>query len=874
MVMLCFVLNTSAQQNLSKLVTVNYDQLRLSQILADLSKNQKLNFSYSNDAIALDKKLSINLKNKPLSEVLDEISEKGNLTWKQINNQIILKSKPQKNTQEIRKTEVFQTVRGVVFDKESNAPVPGVIVRITSLEPSRGTTSGLKGEFRFTDVPVGRHEIEVKLIGYKTIVLSQILVGSGKEIVLNIPISESVTDLNTVTITGRKNSQKPNNDMASISARSFSVEETSRYAASFFDPARMALSLAGVTAGNDVNNDIVIRGNSSKGLQWRLEGIEIINPNHFGEEGSSAGGVSMISSSMLTTSDFFTGAFPAEYGNALSGVFDLQFRKGNTEKKEYSFMVGVLGTEASLEGPFKKGGKSSYLVNYRYSTLSFLDKIGISPWPDGFTPIYQDIAFNLNFPTEKAGTFSVFGIGGNSGQKMSADRDITKWEELDDKSDRKSTYNSGSVGLKHVLPIGKKTYLKNIVSFSGSNIKDRSDTLTNTYEVNIYARDKYENSALRYSGLLNYKANAKNTFRTGLIISRLGFDLNSLTYKKDIGRLSNVLDAKGSAWNPEVYGQWKHQFNDKLTLNTGLHASYFNLSQTYSIEPRLGLNWWLAPNQQLSFGAGVHSRLEPMAFYFAKNELLDGTVVTSNTELSPTKALHLVTGYERTVGRILKLKAEAYYQQLFNVPVSNDPNTNFSSLNTANAYFIYSRSYRQLTNGGKGYNTGLELTLEKSLSQGYYFLATSSLFDSKFKNIAGKTFNTDFNTNFVGNFVAGKEWKTGPSDKNLLGLNTKLIYTGGRPYSPLDLETSIREDYHTIIEDKVNTLKSAPYFRIDFSFSYRINRPKLSHAFFLDVQNVMNRENELGEFYNAEKNKVEMNTLSGIIPSLYYRIEF
>ncbi|MFD2162584.1 carboxypeptidase regulatory-like domain-containing protein [Paradesertivirga mongoliensis] len=873
---LCLTLNVWARQTTADRISVNYNEQPLLSILADLRKNHKLNFSYSNTDIPLEKKISLRLSKKTIAEVLNAITEKAGLQWQQIGKQIVLKSRPSKVKAEIDQPplQLTQTVRGKVIDKESNSPLPGVILRLTSVSPVKLVSTDEAGEFRFLNVPVGRQEIEATTIGYRPVALNQVLVSSGKELVLTIAMSESVTDLNAVVITAKKGGSRSINDMTTVSARSFTVEETSRYAASFFDPARMALSLAGVTAGNDVNNDIVVRGNSSKGLQWRLEGVEIINPNHFGEEGSSAGGISMISSSMLSTSDFLTGAFPAEYGNALSGVFDLQFRKGNTEKREYSFMAGVLGTEASLEGPFKAGGKSSYLVNYRYSTLSFLDKIGISPWPEGFTPVYQDIAFNFNFPTANAGTFSIFGIGGNSGQKMDAERDYTSWEVLDDKSDRKSVYNSGSAGLKHILQLSNKVYLKNIVSLSGSKITDDRDTLTNGYEVNVFGRDAYQNTAMRYSGLLNYKASARNTFRAGMIVSRLGFDLSSLTHKIDIGRLSMVLDAKGSAWNPEVYGQWKHQFTDKFALHTGLHASYFDLSDTYSVEPRLGLTWWISPSEQVSLGTGVHSRLEPMAYYFARNELKDGTVITSNSKLEPTKAMHAVAGYERSFRGGLRFKAEAYYQQLFNVPVSNDPNANFSSLNTANAYFVYSRGYRQLVNKGKGSNTGLELTLEKSLSRGYYFLATSSLFDSRFKNINGKVFNTDYNTNYAGSFVSGKEWKTGAAGKNLVGLNTKIVYTGGRPYSPINLEESVKNDYHTIYEDRVNTLKTSAYFRVDLSASYRINRPRVAHAFFLDIQNAMNRLNQLGEFYNSEKNKIEPITLSGIIPSLYYRIEF
>ncbi|WP_207427774.1 carboxypeptidase regulatory-like domain-containing protein [Pedobacter sp. SYSU D00535] len=840
-----------------------------------MNKRFGLNFSYVNSDLNLDKKLSLQQNAKPLKLVLDELSEKTGLQWKQVGAQIVLRSKLKKTSAtEEQPQKLLQTIRGVVIDEESGSPIPGVTVQLRSVSPLKGTSTNVDGVFRFSSVPVGRHEMEFSGMGYKKVVLPQILLTAGKELVLSVAMTESVTDLQAVVITGSKDPQKSLNDLASVSARSFTVEETGRYAASFFDPARMALSLAGVTAGNDINNDIVIRGNSSKGLQWRLEGVEIINPNHFGEEGSSAGGVSMISSSMLSTSDFFTGAFPAEYGNALSGVFDLQFRKGNTEQKEYSFMVGLLGTEASMEGPFKKGGKSSYLVNYRYSTLSLLEKVGVSPWPDGFTPVYQDLAFNLNFPTAKAGTLSLFGIGGNSWQEAEAERDFSKWETLEDKFDRKATYNSGSVGLKHLLHLGGDTNVKNIISYSGNLVTDDIDSLTNSYETNVFGRDSYGNSAIRYSGMLNHKINPKNTIRTGAIVSLQRFDLSSLSYKSDIKRLSRILDAKGEAWNSEAYGQWKHRFNDRLSVNTGLHLSYFNLSESFNIEPRLGLNWWVSANEQLSFGAGLHSRLEPMAFYYAKNELPDGSVASSNSNLSPTQALHLVGGYERSFPKMVRLKAEAYYQHLFNVPVSKDPSINFSTLNTANAYMIYNRNYRGLINKGTGTNVGLELTLEKPLNNGYYFLVTSSIFDSQFENSKGRRFSTDFNSNFIGNLVSGKEWKTGTSGKNLLGLNTKLVYTGGRRYTPINFEKSLQEDYHTVYEDKINTLRTSPYYRLDLSMTYRINRPKLTHAIFLDIQNVTNRLNEQGKFYNADKNNIETITLAGMIPSVYYRIEF
>jgi hypothetical protein len=869
--LLCLMQNVFGQSPLDRPVTVSYEQQRLSEIVTDLGRKYSIRFAYSSEAIRGGRRLSLSVKTIPMRQVLDELAEKTGLTWQLVSGQVILKPKP---AQKQPASMPVQTIKGVVTDKESRAPIPGATIKLNSEGALHTTSTNAEGEFRITGVPVGRNEFIISMIGYQPAVLSGVLVNAGKELVLSIGLSEAVNEMQAVTLVTERNRQKPLNDLASVSARAFTVEETGRYAGGFFDPARMAQSFAGVTAGNDVNNDIVIRGNSSKGLQWRLEGIEIINPNHFGEEGSSAGGVSMISSSMLANSDFFTGAFPAEYGNALSGVFDLQFRTGNTDRKEYALMAGLLGIEAAAEGPFKKGGRSSYLFNYRYSTLSLLDKLGVDPGFNDAIPVYQDLAYNLVFPAKKAGTFSLFGIGGISRQKQEAEEDSNAWKAIDDKFNRSYGYNSFSTGIKHTLPLSGKAYLKNILSYSLSKITDDADTLTNTYQANVFGRDSYRNAVIRYSGMLNYKIDTKNTLRGGTVVSWYNFNLKSLSYRRAIGRLSEVLNVEGESFNPEFYLQWKRQINDRLVLNTGLHSSYFNLSSSWSAEPRVGLRWGFRPEQVLTFGAGIHSRLEPMAFYYGMNENPDGTAIYSNRKLSPTKAIHLVGGYERSLGKGLTFKTEAYFQRLFHVPVSSDPAVNFSALNTTDAYFIYSRNYRSLLNKGTGRNMGVEFTLERALNNGYYFLGTASLFDSKFKSLSGKWFSTNYDSKYAGSLVAGKEWKKGSSEKNLFGLNGKLVYTGGRRYTPVNLPASLSLDDQVLYEDELNTLSAAPYARLDFSMSYRVNRPGTTHSFFIDVQNLTNRQNELGVFYNGDKNKLETWRLSGIIPTINYRIEF
>ncbi|WP_313269014.1 TonB-dependent receptor [Sphingobacterium sp.] len=769
----------------------------------------------------------------------------------------------------IKNQTVTETVKGTVIDKDTRLPLAGATIVISSNDGTKSASTDTQGIFRLQKVPVGRQQLQVRMAGYKPEEFSELLITSGRENTINVEMESQINSLSEAVVYADAGKQ-PLNQMAMTSGRSFSPEETNRYAGAFFDPARMAQSFPGVAAGGD-DNEIIVRGNSPKSLQWRLEGIEIVNPNHFGAEGAAGGGISMLNTMVLGKSDFYTGGLAAEYNNATAGVFDLRFRRGNTDKREYTFNVGVLGVGATLEGPFKKGSDASYLISYRYSSLSLLEKVGVKVSDTG-VPKYQDLSFNFVFPTKKAGTFSLFGIGGLGKLKQTAERNYEKWEERTDAQDLDLKFNAGSAGLKHQYIANDRLYFTNIVSMSISRNANTTDTLTRDYVSSLYHKDKFTNTAIRYAGTLNYRANSKNTLRAGLNASLLLYDLYALTYDTELATLRERIKENGNTSTYDAFAQLKTVLNDKLTLNTGVHANYFVLSKTWSLEPRLGLNWRVAADQTISFGTGLYNRLEPLAYYFAKSG--NQTSAEPNKLLSPTRSAQAVIGYEKNLSRTLRFKTEIYYQHLYDVPVSTDPEVNFSLLNVSDIAAIGTSSYRQLVNKGTGKNYGIELTLEKSLSQGYYFMATTSLFDSKFKALNGKEYNTTFNTRYVGNLLLGKEWAVGKNKSNLFGLNTKLIYAGGRKYSPVLEEESLRLDEEIIDQDRINTLTAAPYVRVDFSSSYRINRRKVSHLFILDIQNLLNRENTVGMHYNFSKRIIEPQKWTGIIPTINYRIEF
>lgn len=355
-----------------------------------------------------------------------------------------------------------QTVRGTLLDEDSRMPLVGATVILAPSSPPNGqegkilgATTDADGHFRLQNVPIGRVSVQLSYLGYENAVVPNIVVNAGKEVVLNLTMQESAVKMSEIVITVDKNKGEAMNDMAMISARSISPEQTSRYAGGFNAPSRILSNFAGITATQDGSNDIIVRGNSPKYVQWRLEGEQITNPNHFSDQSAVGGSVSTLNNNILATSDFYTGAFSPEFGDVLSGVYDVKLRAGNNEKFESVFGFGLIGTDLTLEGPFKKGYGGSFLVNYRYSTVSLLHDLGLVDL-SGLLK-FQDAAFKIVLPTQKLGDFSIYGLGGLSSFEFD---DVTPaiWETPGDrfmrseiKEDYKKQAHLANLGLNLLL---------------------------------------------------------------------------------------------------------------------------------------------------------------------------------------------------------------------------------------------------------------------------------------------------------------------------------------------------------------------------------------------------------------------------------------
>ncbi len=740
-----------------------------------------------------------------------------------------------------------QTIRGQVVDMQSQSAIPGVIVVVTDVSPAIYTLSDSAGNFRLENVPVGMHDISFRMMSYKPLVLRNKKLNAGKEMVLKIEMEEQVTGLKGVVISGYRK-DRPLNDMAVVSARSFSVKEADRYAGTWFDPARMAANYAGVMAMGDQRNDIIIRGNSPFGVLWRLDGIDIPNPNHFGSLGTTGGPVSILNNNTLTNSDFFTGAFPAEYGNATSGVFDLNMRHGNNEKREYTTQISMNGFELAAEGPFVEG-KSSYLVNYRYSTLQLFDLMGINFGVSGI-PQYQDLTFNINMPTINSGNWTLFGVGGLSYiEALDKDRDKNDWTFGHGNLDYRFESNMGVCGLSNLYFFNKKTRLKTVVAISGSQNKSKVDSaFADAPSKPYYGDNSYE---IRYalSSVLSKKVDARNSFNTGVYLEFYKPHYEDSVVSRLTGKFIKLSESAGET--PallQAFAQGKHKFSERLQVNGGLHFQYFTLNGSAALEPRLSAKWEFAPKQSLSAGFGLHSRLQPRQVYFQRTYLSEDNYVFTNKDLGFSRSAHYVLSYNLSINSNLRLMSELYYQYLYDIPVESRPST-YSMINYGTTFFI--DRIDSLENKGTGRNYGLELTLERFLFKNYYFLFTASLFDSKYVASDGILRNSAFNGNYVFNFLGGYTFKV--SKHSNLNLDIKAVYAGNKRYIPVDIAASEKAGEKILDYSRAYVPQYSPYFRLDTRLSYQVNFKNSKNAeFAVDIQNLTNHKNVLLQTYNVE----------------------
>lgn len=759
--------------------------------------------------------------------------------------------------------EITQTIKGTVVDNETGTPLIGATVIIMESKPLIGSTTDIEGKFKIEKAPIGRYNIQVNYLGYESKIVSEVLVTSGKEVVINTGLNQSTKQMNEIIIKGNSEKDKPLNTMASISARSFTVEETRRYAGGLDDPARLASSFAGVAMSSINDNGIVIRGNSAKGVSWRLEGVDIPNPNHFAGANVAGGGiVTVFSSQMLANSDFYTGAFPAEYGNAIAGVFDMKLRTGNSDKNEHTIQLGVLGLDLASEGPFKKGGRASYLFNYRYSSFGLIK--AVLPKNMGI-PDYQDLSFKINFPNKHGGV-SVWGIGSSDNYPQPQINDSAKWETQYDRVYFNWHLNMGAAGVSYKLLMGKQTYINTTIA--GTGTLNKMDA--KRFDDSLVARQNWlftdNSSKIILSSFLNHKFNEHFTLRTGFYYHTLFYKLNLNSTINDVpSTYQNFVKENGIASYLEYFAQTKYDISDNLTLFTGINSMYFLLNKDFSADPRISIKWEFLPTHSLSFGFGKHSQLEELKIYLI-NKNVNGTIEYPNKNLGLSHSLQYVLGYDWLIKENLRLRVEPYYQYLYNIP--GIPDSSYSMIN-----FTQDWTFRDsLTNNSQGKNYGVDVTLERFLHNSYYFLITASIFDSKYKGGDSVWRNTRFDKGYVINLLFGKEFYF--KKNRIFGTNIKFNFMGGERISPVLTNESIQSK--TIIYDESKSFQNQmpATYNLDLTITYRTNKKRHSSIWALQIKNALGSPMYSGYDYYYKTGKIENSKVIVILPILSYKIEF
>ena len=775
-----------------------------------------------------------------------------------------------------------QVIRGEIRDIDTEQPIFSATVRdLTDSAKVIGAITDIDGKFKIENVPYGRRTLVISYVGYQTQTI-EVDVTSGRQVVLNLKLETFAEEIEEIVVKANDRGTVLN-DFATVSSSTFSVEETDRYAGGRQDPARLVSNFAGVSGTDDSRNDIVVRGNSPLGVLWKMEGITIPNPNHFAVAGSTGGPVSALNNKMLDNSDFFMSAFPAMYGNSNAAVFDLRTRSGNNEQFEFTGQFGLLGTEFLAEGPLNKKG-ASFLVMGRYSTLSLFQAIGISIGTSA-VPEYWDGAFVFNFPLKSKGKIKFFGLGGMSSIDIVLSDDEEPSEEIYGESDRDQYFNTafGVAGLSYLQPVGKKGLIRTAVGITYQNqhsnheIFERHIGSDGKYVLDtIYPLMAYRFNNLKAVGSIKYKHrfNRKHILEVGLEANGWFFDNRDSVLNPAHADWINRWGIYDQSFFVEGFVQYKWKFNNKWTMNLGVHSQYFGYSNSWSYaEPRLGIQFKPKPNQTISLGIGMHSQTQPEYLYSYHLEGPNNEKIYHLKNMDFSRSLHAVASYQIFLMEDLRLKSEVYFQQLYNVPVGIHSNS-FSMVNQGSGFQRFFPD--SLQNTGTAQNYGLELTLEKFFTNKWFLMFNISLYDSKYKGSDNVVRNTDFNGNFTTNLLVGKEFKF--NEKHSIIASTKITWAGGKRYGIVD--DSLSSYYQELVyqDTLYNEFQFKNYFRLDLKIAYKVNSKKVAHELGFDLVNVLNIKNILGYSYAPQANPnispVVINYQLGFLPVFYYKIDF
>lgn len=733
-------------------------------------------------------------------------------------------------TYSVYSRDTLQIVKGRVVSASSSRPAKEALVSFLGASSFVFHTDSL-GFYEGNVIP-GNYSMLVQQQGFKSVVRNNIIVFSGKQQVQDFELTEFMVELDSLQIASGGMKENINLDMWDFQ----------RFAAVFYDPARVANSHAGLINTDDQANNISIHGTSPNFIQWKVEGVEVVNPNHLENAGTindrpslSGGGVSLFSAQLLQNSSFLLSPFESSNGNALSGIFDMKLRNGNNQKYEHTIQASLMGLDFSMEGPFSKSSQASFLVNYRYSTIGLLNKLGVDF--GGEETNYQDLSFVISIP-QKHGLLKFFSITGASATTFRGTDDSLKFEIQKDLSNQDYRSTTTINGINYLHTLNNNLFIRSIATYSAKQVSRYSDpsgfsSLSAPKEKDLFNQQKF-------SGVTYLSARAGNLFRIkagsyySYFANKLFAAVNDITYSN--GSINDVLVQPFISVEGTVF--------KALEIKAGLHSLYQLYTSDFTLQPRFMAKYTISKRQDIALNYGRSSQVQP--FYLClgnpDNRYLKPSVINSFAIIHHVNAMQL------------DFKSELYLNFYERIPVNNI--YGFSAFNYFNERILF-----PLTQSGTAKVYGYDLTIEKNMNS-YYMILSGGIFNSLY-TIGNMNAKSRYNSNYNCALTAGKEYRL--KNKN------KMIST--------DLRGFIRNGFKEALTDPAIEYYSyqsnlPTYYRVDIRISYRINKEKTSAIWALDIQNVGNNRNVVYHYYDAFTRKVEAKRQLGLIPVISYKVYF
>ncbi len=780
-----------------------------------------------------------------------------------------------------------ETLRGTVKDVITGEPLVGAKVKIVEIGDKGIVLTDTDGRFRVEIASSGRYTVETSYIGYETAIQKEVLVSGAKEVVLEVGLHENTRDLKAVQIRPRVNKESTVNAMSLAGGFMLSMEEATRYAGGANDPARLVAAFAGVSGSSD-GNGVSVHGNAPQTLQYRIEGVEVFKPNHFNDlYDANFGMVSALNANVIGNSDFFTSAFNANYSNSLSGIFDVKLRPGNNAKFENIVQVGTVSEEFTSEGPLSRKSNSSYIVNYRYGFTSLADKLGLVGEQDTQYD-FQDFSLKLNFPTRKAGTFSVFGLGYYDGSKDKM-LDISDVSTIYDASNTDGNVLGLLGGVSHKIHFGRNWTWRTTVAYNAQHVnydlgywsltrQSNNDVLrplqyAEPRRIHPFSHSKMNEDRVLFNTEVSKQVTPVWLTQFGAEYSHRFFDLNYRSAENVYDAPSTfktLLNSQGNTGLGGLFWQNLLKPSSRFSINLGLAANYFAFSEDISVEPRVSAKWDFNERNSISAGYGLHSMIERLDAYF-----LESAGRRLNKDLSFSKAHHLLATYMHKFSDNLNLRLNLFYQYGFDTPVGIGAST-FCSVNRLYAYFD-----EPLVNEGNTRNYGGDITLEHYMSRGFFGQVNFSLFKSEYRALDGVWRSQAFDRGYMLKLLGGKEWMVGRRKQNVLNVSLKYTLQGGLRYTPVDevamqnnMAAGIIDDEIIFKDKEAMSRQFRPDNVVDFTVSYKINKKKVSHTIAFEGINMLMSKTPYGLNYDIDRQRVIKDEAGLSLPNLFYRLDF